>query len=246
MNNFSLDKKTILVFGATGGIGEQICKSIVECGGVPIAGGRDLDKLNLLNSEFSKKSEPFFLESASEDIIEEGVKKLPKIDGFVFAAGINKLTTVRSLNIHKFEETLRVNTILPAVITKHLIKAKKLNNGASIVYISSIAGIHRSSIGNSTYSASKAALDGFMKNAALELSGMRIRVNCVNPAMIRTNLLGKNGIGEEEYQKDEATYPLGRYGLPEDVANSVIFLLSSASSWITGQNLILDGGVTLR
>lgn len=246
MNNFSLDKKTILVFGATGGIGEQIFKSIVECGGGPIAGGRDLDKLKLLNGEFSKKSEPFFLESASEDIIEEVVKKLPQIDGFVFAAGINNLTTVRSLNINKFEETLRVNTILPAVITKHLIKAKKLNHGASIVYISSIAGIHRSSIGNSTYSASKAALDGFMKNAALELSGMKIRVNCVNPAMIRTNLLGKNGIGEEEYQKDEATYPLGRYGLPEDVANSVIFLLSSASSWITGQNLILDGGITLR
>lgn len=246
MSSFTLKDKHIFVFGATGGIGQEICNSIIEHGGVPIIGGRDSQKLFELKSKKSIDGDVLILESLDEDIIEDEVKKLPQLSGFVFAAGINRLTTLKSLNLNKFEETLHVNTILPAIITKHLLKGKKLNRQSSIVYISSIAGIHRSSVGNSTYSASKAALDGFMKNAALELASQQIRVNCVNPAMIRTQLLGKNGISEEEYIKDEATYPLGRYGSPEDVANSVVFLLSPAASWITGQSLILDGGITLR
>jgi NAD(P)-dependent dehydrogenase (short-subunit alcohol dehydrogenase family) len=246
VSDFSLIGKKILVFGATGGIGQGICKVLIEGGAEIILGGRDLEKINLLNTELNTENTPFVLNDLSENSISDCVSNLDELDGFIYAAGINLLSTIKSLNIQKFRDTLEINTILPALITKNLVKYKKLLPGSSIVFISSIAGIHRSSFGNSTYSASKAALDGFMKNAALELASMKIRVNNINPAMIRTPLLGKNGLSDVEYNKDEQNYPLGRYGTPKDVANCALFLLSDASNWITGQSIILDGGVTLR
>ena len=120
-----------------------------------------------------------------------------------------------------------------------------MGKGSSIVFISSISGPYVSYIGGSMYSASKGAIDGVAKGMAIELASKSIRVNCVNPGMIETNILSSGEISEEQLKEDTKRYPLGRYGKPEEVAHAVIYLLSDASSWVTGTNLKIDGGYTL-
>jgi NAD(P)-dependent dehydrogenase (short-subunit alcohol dehydrogenase family) len=98
---------------------------------------------------------------------------------------------------------------------------------------------------NSIYSASKGAVNGIMKGMALDLASKNIRVNSVNPGMIDTPIFDAGVITEEQFEEDKKHYPLRRYGKPEEVAYAVIYLLSDASSWVTGSNLIIDGGYTL-
>ena len=100
-------------------------------------------------------------------------------------------------------------------------------------------------IGGSAYSASKGAINGLVKGMALDLANKGIRVNTVVPGMVDSNLLENSAISQDELEKDKKKYPLGRYGKPEDIAYAVIYLLSDASSWVTGSNIIIDGGYTL-
>lgn len=141
---------------------------------------------------------------------------------------------------------MTINTIAPILLTQKLLKKKKVTRGASVVFTASISGPVVSGIGHAMYSTSKAAIGGFVKNAALDLASKNIRVNAVSPGMIETNMMNNNSITLEQYELDKKEYPLGRYGRPEEVAYAMIYLLSDASSFTTGTNLILDGGVTLR
>ncbi|MFC3159069.1 SDR family NAD(P)-dependent oxidoreductase [Chryseobacterium arachidis] len=115
-----------------------------------------------------------------------------------------------------------------------------------MVFISSISGNYCSSVGNTAYSSSKGALNALSENIALELSARNIRVNTVNPGMIATDMLYQKSLSEEQIKEDLENYPLKRYGKPEDVAYAVIYLLSEASSWVTGSSLLIDGGFTLK
>ena len=101
-------------------------------------------------------------------------------------------------------------------------------------------------MGNSMYSAAKAAIHGFMRNAALEMANQKIRVNSVNPGMIDTELVGKGNITDEQYEADRLKYPLKRYGKAQEVSWAIIYLLSDASAWTTGTAMVIDGGITLR
>ena len=100
-------------------------------------------------------------------------------------------------------------------------------------------------VGNAIYSSTKAAISSFARVLALELAPRRIRVNIVSPGMVRTPLLNQFDMTAEQFRSDEQKYPLG-YGSPEDVANTVAFLLSDATKWMTGTDIVLDGGLTLR
>lgn len=132
------------------------------------------------------------------------------------------------------------------MLTKFLLKKKKLNKPASIVYTASIGNVFSAGVANGIYGASKCAIDGFMRTAAVELAPKGIRCNSVNPGMVETNIMTDNSrISAEQFEEDKKKYPLGRYGKPEDVAWAIIYLLSEASSWITGTALKLDGGVTI-
>ena len=141
---------------------------------------------------------------------------------------------------------MTIDTIAPILLTQKLLKKKKVTRGASVVFTASISGPVVPGIGHAMYSTSKAAIGGFVKNAALDLASKNIRVNAVSPGMIETNMMNNNSITLEQYELDKKEYPLGRYGRPEEVAYAMIYLLSDASSFTTGTNLILDGGVTLR
>ena len=123
---------------------------------------------------------------------------------------------------------------------------KKLNNESSIVFTSSIAGLGLTAPGNSMYTSSKGAISAYIKNAALELASKKIRVNAVCPGMVNTGILELGTVTVEQLEEDKKKYPLGRYGEPRDVALAIIYLLSNASVWVTGTNLIIDGGISLK
>jgi NAD(P)-dependent dehydrogenase (short-subunit alcohol dehydrogenase family) len=181
------------------------------------------------------------------DAVAAMVAGLPMLDGVVNNAGISKFATLGHLQESEFMDVLQTNTLSPIFLLNRLVKAKRLQKGASVVFTSSIAAFQQATYAYSMYTTSKAGIQGFVRVAALELAGKRIRVNSVNPAMIETEMVGKSGlITPEQYEADKQRYPLKRYGKPEEVAHAIIYLLSDASSWITGTSLVIDGGIGLR
>ena len=141
---------------------------------------------------------------------------------------------------------LEVNTIAQILLTQKLNKAKKLGKGASIVFTDSISGVEIASPGNVLYSTSKSAINGFVKNSALDLAPKNIRVNAVCPGMIATHILDDKSVTAEDMEADMKKYPLKRYGKPEEVAYAIIYLLSDASAFTTGTSIVIDGGFTLQ
>ena len=168
-----------------------------------------------------------------------------KLDGIVHCAGFTIPKPFQFIAADDIDAIMEVNYKAPALLSQLLVKKKKMNKGASIVFISSISGVWVSAVGASLYSSSKGAINGLARAMAIELAPKSIRVNCVNPGMIDTNLYGNGEITEEQLKEDAKRYPLGRYGKPEEVAMAVVYLLSDASSWVTGTNLKIDGGYTL-
>lgn len=170
------------------------------------------------------------------------VSRLPKLDGIVHCAGIGQRVLCKQLQEADLDTMMDVNFKAPVMLQTEILKQKKINKGASIVFIASIAS-DSPSIGNAVYSASKGAIISYANCLALELAPRLIRVNCILPAMIWTDLILKGGITEEELKEDEKKYPLKRYGKPEDIANLSIYLLSNAAAWMTGSSIKITGGV---
>ena len=244
---FSLEGKKILVTGASSGIGRSTAVECSKSGATLLLSGRNIGRLEETLG---------LLEGSGHSVFPADLSDLSSIcslsdfssqlDGCVLNAGINKAIPVQFITQIDLNAMFGINTFSPILLLQSLVKKKKLNKGASVVFTSSIAGILRSSMANSVYSASKGAINGFMKNAAFELAAKNIRVNSVNPGMVETGLLGKGAISEEQYNEDMKRYPLQRYGRPEEVAFAIIYLLSEASSWVTWSALVIDGGITLR
>lgn len=245
-NPFSLFGKTILVTGASSGIGKSIAIECSKMGANLIISGRNSERLSKTFSKLEGNNHQQFLAELSIDNeIEKLANFLPKLDGIVHVAGIVKPKPFQFLNRNELNDVMNVNFYAPILLTNLLVRKKLVKKNSSIVFISSIAGVKVSFIGNSSYSGSKGALNGIAKGMALDLAPRKIRVNTVIPGMIDTDLLGGSGITQEDLMEDKKKYPLGRYGKPEEVAYAVIYLLSDASSWTTGSNLLLDGGFTL-
>ena len=181
-----------------------------------------------------------------EKDIDDIVTFIPdKLDGIVQCAGFTIPKPFQFLSRENIHDVMNVNFEAPILLTQTLLKKKKIANPSSIVFISSISGVLCSYPAGSIYSASKGAINGIAKNLAIELAVKGVRVNSVNPGMIHTNILESGVITEEQLKEDMKKYPLKRYGKPEEVAYAVIYLLSDASSWVTGSNLVIDGGYTL-
>jgi len=247
MNPFSLDGKTILVTGASSGIGKSISIICSQMGASMIITGRNVARLNETFENLSGHNhQQHLVDLNNSESILDFANNLPKLDGFVSCAGIFNPLLLQFTDEKDVTDTLNTNTIAPINLTRYLVQNKKLNKSSSLVYISSINGYNCTSVGSSLYAASKSALSGFAKAIALELASKGIRVNCVNPGMIETNLLDSTNIGNDDLEKDKQNYPLKRYGKPDEVAYAVVYLLSDTSAWVTGTNLIIDGGYTLK
>ncbi len=180
-----------------------------------------------------------------QDQLEHLLEQLPLVDGVVLCAGQGTVVPFKMADRKKIDPIFEINYFAPVELLRMLLKKKKLANGASVVFVSSIGGIDSITIGNSIYGASKAALNSAMRFCALELSPKKIRVNSVCPGMVNTKLIKGGAVSEEQHQADMQKYPLKRYGEPEDIANGIIYLLSDAASWVTGHSLVIDGGYTL-
>lgn len=249
-NPFSLEGKSILVTGASSGIGRGIALQCSRLGAKMVVSGRNKEKLNETIRLMEGNSHlAFVADLVRQEDIDSLASACPEINGLVYSAGILQLCTTKTVNRQNLEESFKTNAIAPIMLTNALLRKKKIKTQSSIVYVSSLSGVFIGGIGEISYSATKGALSGYMKTAALELAPRNIRVNTICPALVPTDLSRKyHEIVPEEILKAEipTKYPLGRMGTIEDVANAAVFLLSDASSWITGINLILDGGLTLR
>lgn len=245
-NPFSLEGKTVLVTGASSGIGRAAAIECSKMGATVIITARNQNRLDeTLAAMEGDNHLSIVCDLSIETDIDNLVASLPGIQGLVNNAGYTKILPLQFVNHDDISSILKVNTMAPILLFQKLLKKKKLIKGASVVFTSSMAGLGSCTVGNSMYAASKGALSAFIRCAALELAPKRIRVNAVCPAMVDTGILDSGTVSKEHLEEDAKNYPLGRYGKPEDVAWAMIYLLSDASSWITGDNLVIDGGVTI-
>lgn len=245
-NPFSLEGKMILVTGASSGIGRETALACARMGANVVITGRNADRLKETFEQLETSNKMQILaDMTSKDDVEALVASLPPLDGAVLCAGNSITLPLQFGTREKFDDMFNVNFFAPTELLRLIYKKKVLQKGASVVLIASIGGTHSFMPGNGVYGASKAALNSVMKYAAREYASRKIRVNSICPGMVDTPLIHRGTITEEQLAEDARRYPLGRYGQPEDIANGALFLLSDASSWLTGHDLVIDGGFSI-
>ena len=246
-NPFTLKGKTIFISGASSGIGKATAIECSRMGARLCITGRNAEKLN---NTFSQLEGANHLQIVADLQTDEGissvVETVPSLDGVVHCAGITKTVPFQFSGTEILNDVMGINFSSPVILSQLLLKNKKIKMSASIVFISSISGVSCSSVGSSIYSASKGAINGLVKGMALDLAPKMIRVNTVNPGMIDTNLFAEGILTQQQLKEDINSYPLKRYGKPEEVAYMVIFL--SVRLIFLGNRFIafiIDGGYTL-
>ena len=249
MNNlFSLEGKTILITGGAGGIGSATARTCVHMGARVVLTDIREDALrdvveSLPAPKCGGENLYFTADLTNQDELDALVSFCPALDGLVCNAGVMKLTLTQFITEEELTRVQRINLNAPMLLTRSILKKKKLGRGGSIVFTASAAGIYRVSIGNAIYATTKCGIDAFMRTVALEFGPKGIRCNSVNPGMVETALIGT--FTEEEKERERQNYPLRRFAQPEDIANGIVYLLSDASSFVTGTALKIDGGMTL-
>jgi NAD(P)-dependent dehydrogenase (short-subunit alcohol dehydrogenase family) len=241
-NPFSLEGKTILITGASSGIGRGIAIACSKMGATVILNGRNQMKLGETLGQLEEGEHKIAAADLTNgENVREMMNELPALDGVVHCAGIGQRVLCKVATEQNIDSVMDANFKGPVLLQSELLKKKKISKGASIVFIASIS-TWSPSIGNAFYSASKGAIVSYANCLALELAPRKVRVNCISPAMVWTDLILQEGVDEEQLKQDEQKYPLRRYGTPEDIANLAIYMLSDASTWMTGSNVKLSGG----
>lgn len=248
-NPYSLEYKTILVTGASSGIGKATAIECSKLGATVVITGRNEKRLDEtfkeLDSSFGQQHQQIVADMSTEEGVADLVAKVPALDGVSSNAGIPTTLLIKFINSEVLDDVWNINTVSHVNLAKLLFKKKKLNQGASYVFTASIGGTTSFGPGNSVYGMSKAAINSFMRFCAIEFSTRMIRCNSVSPGMIVTPMTQDSStFTKEDYEKDAEKYLLKRYGKPEEVARTITFLLSDASSFITGNTILVDGGFT--
>ncbi|RAR47223.1 SDR family NAD(P)-dependent oxidoreductase [Flavobacterium lacus] len=250
-NPFDLTGKKIVITGASSGLGRQCAITINFLGGFVFLIGRNLERLqetaNLLDNDRYLIIEADITDYDRTTDQLEKVLGESKIDGLIHAAGVSTTLPLRNITPQKLHSFFETNVYAGINITKLLTKTKFANpEGMSVVFIASVMGVV-GELGKTIYSLTKGALVSGTKSLALELASKKIRVNCISPGVVLTPMTTKAVYtqNEEAYNLVKSLHPLG-FGMPEDVANACAFLLSRGGEWITGTNLIVDGGYTAK
>lgn len=242
MNNpFTLVGKTILVTGASAGIGRGIAVACAGVGAQVILTARNIERLQETLTQLEGEGHTYIAADLTNEVERVAlVEQLPILDGVVQCAGVGNRVPCKMLVQEDIDRVMKPNAEAPMLLQSLLLSEKKLKKQASVVFIASAAAT-MPVIGNAVYSASKAALVAYAKCLAQELAPRQIRVNSISPTMVWTDL-ALVGATVEQLQEAQLSYPLKRYGMPEDIANLVIYLLSNASVWMTGSNIEITGG----
>jgi len=238
--------KRILITGATSGIGKEIAKSCFEAGANLLITGRSEEKLSHIRQDLSNSVEAVIADIKLDSGRAKVVDKVKSLDGLVLAAGVIDYTPLKFVTEKKVDEVFAINFKANILLLQSLLQKKIINKGASIVLISSISskvGV----AGTLLYAASKAAVNAAAKVMAAELAPQKIRVNTICPGLVSTPMTEKSFqiMDEEAWKKAVSKYPL-KIGKPSDLQGLVMFLLSDASSWMTGGNIEIDGGYSLN
>lgn len=246
-NPFSLDNKRILITGASSGIGRGVAIDVSKMGAKVTVTARNNQRLIETQSLMEGNENSIIIADLSKvEDIDYMVNSLPILDGIVLSAGIIKTVPVKNITDIAIDEIFNLNIVSNIRLLARLLKHKKLARGASVIFISSVSTFNVK-VGNSLYSGTKGAVNSFAKAMALEVSKLNIRVNCIQPGFIPSNILNNSvGIEEDNMLKWYAErHPLG-FGTPSDIANACIYLLSDAAKWVTGSIFTIDGGYTLQ
>jgi NAD(P)-dependent dehydrogenase (short-subunit alcohol dehydrogenase family) len=249
---FNLNNKNIIVTGASSGIGRECAITFGQLGASVILIAQNEERLKETYNRLEKGNHLIISQDITEynkleEVVNTTVYKVGKISGFIHSAGIETTLPLRSMQPSYYEKMFSVNVIAGFELAKIISKKKYLDkNGASFVFVSSVMGI-LGQAGKVGYCSSKGALISGTKAMALELAKKNIRVNCILPGMVETEMTIKmfDKFSEESKKMTIDMHSLG-LGKPEDIANASVFLLSDAARWITGSNLIVDGGYSAR
>lgn len=245
-NPYSLEGKTILITGASSGIGRATAIECSKLGAKCVLTARNEERLQATLAAMEGEEHSIIVaDLTNAEDIERLAAETPELDGVVNNAGIAHSKLVSFLKQSDLESVFGANTYAPVMLTKWLLKKKKIKNEGSIVFTSSIAAMS-ANLGNSVYGMSKSAIMTFAEYCATELATKKIRVNSVHPGMVNTEMTRNVVFSEEELEKDKNNYPLKRYAEPNEIAWGIIYLLSDTTKWVTGIQLIIDGGVHLR
>lgn len=242
MNNpFTLSGKTILVTGASAGIGRGIAIACAGMGAQVILTARNIERLQETLTYLEGEGHMYIAADLTNEAERVAlVEQLPILDGVVQCAGVGNRVPCKMLVQEDLDRVMKPNAEAPMLLQSLLLSEKKLKKQASVVFIASAAATMPVT-GNAVYSASKAALVAYAKCLAQELAPRQIRVNSISPTMVWTDL-ALVGATVEQLREAQLSYPLKRYGQPEDIANLAIYLLSDASAWMTGSNIEITGG----
>lgn len=250
-NPYSLEGKTILVTGASSGIGQATAIECAKLGANLVINGRNEGRLKAtyteLDASLGQRHQMIVADLTKQEGLDSLISQKNLFDGVSSNAGI--VTGNKPIKFIEEEDLLNVintNTVSHILLAKLLFKKKLLNKNASYVFTASIGGTVSHGPGNTIYGVSKSGIDSFMKYAAIEFAARGIRCNCVCPGMIETPMINLDALTEEDKAKDAEKYLLKRYGKPEEVARLHAFLLSDASSYITGDSIVIDGGYTVN
>lgn len=245
-NPFSLEGKTLLITGAASGMGKATAIACAKMGATIVAADFNVNGMAETLSQLEGEGHfSFAINLADEVSWDDLIANTPALDGIANCAGIANMNPFAFISREEMDKVFNINFFGPVLLTKSLLKAKKLNKGGSVVFVSSVDGPRVVHVGNSVYSAGKSALVGMARNMAVDLASKKIRVNCILPGTTDTPLIRTANVTEETLAEVAKTFPLKRFGTPEDMANGIIYLLSDASSFVTGTELVIDGGYTL-
>lgn len=248
-DRFSLTGKKVLVTGASGGIGRQTAIAASAGGAQLILSGRDEQRLQETMDMLTGDGHQMLVaDLRSEAEVLALAEACPMLNGVAHCAGTVESFPVKYISENKIDELFAVNFKAPVLLNGALLRKKKLAEHASVVFLSSFSSEHPYP-GGSLYAAGKAALEAYSKVLAVEQAAKGLRSNCVAPALVRTRVfdqtfqkdLGK----EEEAVRQYESFYLHGIGMPSDVADIILFLLSDAARWITGQRIVADGGYML-
>lgn len=247
-NPYSLEGKTVLVTGAGSGIGRATSIECSKLGATMVLVDINPDTVNetlgmLANQELSHRF--LVCDLTSTEDVNSLCEQVTELNGIVLCAGINKNSPIPFCTRDKYDKIFDINFFSTVEVLRLLYKKKRIVKNASVVAIASIGGVFKYTFGNAIYGASKSALNATMKYAAREFASRMIRVNTICPGMVETPFIKGGVVTDEQHDKDMESYPLKRYGRPQDIAFGAVYLLSDAASWITGQNMVIDGGITI-